>query len=72
MKLKEIEKWAFCKGIVSGEYWVAADKDLKLYVYDSEPHTFHNIWTDGYTCMPTPSSYTGKKHWTKAIRKFTV
>jgi len=73
MKLKEAEKFEREKGHPPGTYYVAADKGRVIHIFTEYPRLIRNYcWTTGYGYGYVGSCYTGKKHWTRAIRKFTV
>jgi len=74
MKLKEAQKYAMSDDtLLPGTYWVAADKGGLIYLYEKEqPIAQDSVWNTDTYCTCLFEDYSGKKHWTKAIRKFEV
>ena len=74
MNLKEAIKEAKKKRLIYGVHYVAADKNGDMYVYlRVKPTRIREQW-DGEECSwyRLSGKYTGKAHWTRAIRKFIV
>ena len=72
MKLKEAVKEA-CKLVKeSRTYWLAVDENGTICCYFEKPHLYSKCWNEILGCLVVQGRYTGKKHWTRAIRKFTL
>jgi len=73
MKLKKAIR-IFSECAEEGVYWIAVDEDKGIWVYwDTKPTQTKNGWHNSFgqnkfIC----NTYTGKKHWTKTLREFTV
>ena len=74
MKLKKAVSLAIAaESLPSGTYWITSDRTGMLYLYERiEPKYYDNIWLGKGNATCLFRTYTGKKHWTKAIRKFEI
>jgi len=77
MKLKAAEKQARkIFELKRGVYFVSVDKSKSIYLYRYDrPCKRGGAWwssSDDSYAGGFASEYTGKKHWTKAIRRFEV
>ena len=78
MKLKEAEAYFRKQGFSKGTYYICVDGNRDIYLYTRiapSNNPILGVWySDQEDCYVAglDDLYTGKKHWTKAIRKFEV
>ena len=77
MKLKKAVKQFRMRNISSSKtYWIAADEDGYIFIYwDHKPTicTEAFYWVNAsYNIRVSDKLYTGKKHWTKTLKEFTI